>query len=387
VRGLLSTAILALSPIVLWAELPEIFGYFEPQYFGYMLDDHYYQMQTNKLRLDIMANLSQAAELGANINFINYNGAVRYNLLDYVPERIRFTVPAGWESSYIVTYSDTIYLDNAYARMTFKWWDITVGRQQISYGTGYAWNPTDIFNVKEILDPTYEQPGHNAIRIDVPLWGRLNCLGVYAPGDDFDASTMLFRLKASAAYVDFSLSAAMMKVDVIDTMGFASGVEHRKLLGADVVGEMLGLGVWAEVAHNLMEDSDDYEEGVVGLDYTLDSGTYILAEYYYNGRGRDHGDDYTLSDWMGYLSGTTRSLGQHQIYFYIDHPAMDVMNAGASVVYCITDESVVIVPQIMYSIFQDVELSVFGNLYIGGSGSTFNPDLGPGGLARLRVYF
>ncbi len=31
--------------------------------------------------------------------------------------------------------------------------NIRVGKQQLPWGTGYAWNPTDIFNAKDILDP------------------------------------------------------------------------------------------------------------------------------------------------------------------------------------------------------------------------------------------
>ena len=31
-----------------------------------------------------------------------------------------------------------------------------MGKQQISLGTGYVWNPTDVFNIKELFDPTYE---------------------------------------------------------------------------------------------------------------------------------------------------------------------------------------------------------------------------------------
>jgi len=57
-----------------------------------------------------------------------------------------------------------------------------VGEQQISLGTGYAWNPTNIFNVKDLPDPTYEQPGHTALRADLPVGERGEAVLIYAPG-------------------------------------------------------------------------------------------------------------------------------------------------------------------------------------------------------------
>jgi len=68
-----------------------------------------------------------------------------------------------------ITFSDRTFLDNAYLKLSLKAFDLTVGKQQISLGTGYVWNPTDVFNIKDPLDPTYEQPGHNALRVDVAL--------------------------------------------------------------------------------------------------------------------------------------------------------------------------------------------------------------------------
>ena len=62
-----------------------------------------------------------------------------------------------------------MYLDNIYLRTSFQRFDFTIGKQPISLGTGYAWNPLDIFNRKDLIDPTYEQAGINALRMEIPV--------------------------------------------------------------------------------------------------------------------------------------------------------------------------------------------------------------------------
>jgi hypothetical protein len=64
---------------------------------------------------------------------------------------------------------DEMYLDNIYLRTSFQLFDFTIGKQPISLGTGYAWNPLDIFNRKDLIDPTYEQAGINALRMEIPV--------------------------------------------------------------------------------------------------------------------------------------------------------------------------------------------------------------------------
>ena len=98
--------------------------------------------------------------------------------------------------------TDTLFLDNIYIRANFKNFDLTVGKQQISLGTGYAWNPIDIFNFKQLLDPTYEQTGVNAIRAEIPIGSRSNIDLLLSPGTDWDNSVKMFQLKSGVGRYD-----------------------------------------------------------------------------------------------------------------------------------------------------------------------------------------
>lgn len=379
--------------VVLWlpltavAETFDIFGYFEPQYYGFATDGMYYQLQTNKLRVDFEGEVSNRVSFGANVNLINYNGMEEYDILDYLPARVTESIPPDQISSYKIAYHDTVFLDNAYMRIGFQRVDVMVGKQQISYGSGYAWNPTDIFNVKDVLDPTYEQPGQNAIRVDVQLMGELTAMGVYSPGDDFEESKALVRLKTYVSGFDVAVMGAVLNHEKTDYFSFTTSNESRNMYGIDVVGQILGLGVWAEGAYNVMETWDDYMEVLIGVDYTLDNSTYLMGEFYHNSGGRDDYSKYNLNDYMRYFTGESRSMGRDNIFCYVDYPATDLMSVGASVIFCISDATAAMVPQLNYNLFQNVDFTVMGNLFMGKPGTTFSSDLGQGGLARLQIYF
>ncbi|MCG2716555.1 MAG: hypothetical protein L6422_09830, partial [Candidatus Marinimicrobia bacterium] len=78
-------------------------------------------------------------------------------------------------------FSDTLFIDNMFLEFHHKLFDLTLGKQQIAPGVGYAWNPTDIFNLKDLMDPTYENTGISAIKLSIPLAGRITLSGILQP--------------------------------------------------------------------------------------------------------------------------------------------------------------------------------------------------------------
>ena len=366
---------------------PRLFGYFEPQLMGGELDGEFKTLYSNKLRIDIEAVPSTGIKFGANVNYFNYSGETTYSILDYLPYDLTTEVYPGTEDNYRFAFADSIALDNVYLRMSFKSADLTVGKQQISYGTGYAWNPTDLFNLKDVLDPTYEQTGHNAVRLDVQIKPGFNVTGLYAPGEEWDRPTALFRLKTRMRRFDLSFSGMTTQWLSTSYPSLTAIEEWRRLVGCDLVGQLLGLGVWAEAAYNEMESSDNFWEGAAGFDYTFRSELYVLGEVYYNSGVPESSEDYTLADWMRYFTGENKTLGRSQAYLFLQYPVTDLVSLGSSIIGCINDESVALVPQLYYSLFQDVELTAYGNFYVGDEGTMYSKDLGNGGLIRLRVYF
>jgi len=372
----------------------DLFGYYEAQVMGAKVKDRFYQLFANKLRVDFKADLSSSVYFAANFDYITYHGKKQWNILDFLSSDITSKIPDALKSLYVIPFSDRNFLDNAYMKLSFKPFDLTLGKQQISLGTGYVWNPVDVFNIKDILDPTYEQPGHNAIRADVPIGLGSTLTALYSPGDEWKSSAKLLQFKTRISRFDFAVTGiektwVFHDYTVFDLaqMNFQELPEKRRLLGVSTAGELLGLGVWAEYAYNWMEETDDFCELAAGADYTFDFQTYFLIEYYRNTLGKSDYRDYTLNDWMRSFAQEQKAVSRDQVYFLIQHPATDLMTVGMSAICSLSDHSLALVPTVMYSFSQNVDIYAYLNWNTGKEGTYFANTMGNGGFIRVRVYF
>ncbi|MBA7698722.1 hypothetical protein ES703_107404 [subsurface metagenome] len=90
---------------------------------------------------------------------------------------------------------------------------------------------------------------------------------------------------------------------------------------------------------------------------------------------------------MRFFTGETKTISQDQVYGFIQYPLTDLINIGGSIIVCVSDKSVAFVPTINYSLFENVDLMLIGNFYVGDEGKTFSSSLGNGGFFRATVYF
>lgn len=372
----------------------DLFGYFESQLMGLNINKEFIGLFSNKLRVDLKSEISENITFAANFNTILYHGRTVWNILDFLPDAALADVPEGMESFYVLPFSDQYYLDNAYIKFAFKYFDLTVGKQQISLGTGYVWNPVDVFNVKDYLDPTYEQPGHNALRIDVPLGPSFTFTALYSPGNSWRESAKMIQLKGTIWRFDFAILAIEKNWvfhDYTDfdqeIMNFTELPELRQLLGFNTAGELFGVGVLVEFAYNWMEKTENFYELVVGADYTFDFQTYLMIEYYRNTLAKSGYEDYSLNDWLRLMSQEQKALARDQLYILIQHPVSDLINLGISSIYCISDSSVALVPTLNYSLSENVDIMAYLNFNIGKEGKAYSHTMGRGGMIRVRVYF
>lgn len=372
----------------------ELYGYFESTLMGAKIKDEFNQLQTNKLRVDLKANLSEKITFAANFDYITYHGKTKWNILDFLSADVTSPIPEAMKGFYLIPFSERSFLDNAYIKMAFKRFDLTAGKQQISLGTGYVWNPIDVFNIKDPLDPTYEQPGHNAIRVDVPIGSNYTFTTLYSPDDEWKNSAKLIQIKGRISHFDYSLIAIekvwrfhdYTQFDFLN-MNFLELPEKRQLVGGSTAGELLGLGVWSEYGYNKMEHSKNFHELVVGADYTFDFQTYVMLEYYQNTLGKKSKNQYDINDWMRQFASEQKTISRDQVYCFIQHPATDFIDIGSSIIYNISDGSLALVPTLNYSLSANLDLMAYLNYNFGEEGAAFDTNAGNGGLIRARIYF
>ncbi|MBC8491133.1 MAG: hypothetical protein H8D42_01075 [Candidatus Marinimicrobia bacterium] len=370
---------------------PDWFGYYEGEYdFGKLPDKSMY-FSYNKLRLDMDSSPSDNIRISADIIYKQFNGQTELNFMDFINQQYWPVFPTedgkGLDtlSNLPYCFSDTLFIDNMFLEFHHKLFDLTLGKQQIAPGVGYAWNPTDIFNLKDIMDPTYENTGISAIKLGIPLAGRTTLSGILQPKQSWDETTQYYQLKTGIGHYD--LSALYGRSQLIQNKLFGKTTQARDLYGFNLEGELFGVGIRSEAAvHRLDYENDNLQyEYVIGADYTFANSLFIMAEYYHSDLGSP-ADKTVFDDYLVYFAGERKSLNQNYLFNLVMYPLGDLLDAGVLSIINLDDKSAVVIPQLIYRIYQDVELGVMGSLFIGEDTDEFGYQE-YGARVRLRAYF
>ena len=368
-------------------------------------------VDVNKLRLDVQVRPLPGFSADADVVLRTFHGTRKYHLADVLPQKFAAELAAleALDPS-LVTYrlENEIALDNAFLTANFWKLRLRVGKQQIRFGSGYLWNPTDPFNVIDLLDPTYEKVGVTAVRLQVflPDEGLLEAYVLPEPDlDDFHledtalafrARTVLGRWVFATTYVYFQDLAGIDPLAADPAK--AAVYSRRHLLGIEVTGEIGGMGVWAEAAFNMMRRDSwqglekvgrpDWIEAMAGLSYTFRGGTTVMAEYLYNSRGGEGSSSYTLTQWFAYLEQTIRTLGRHYATATVRVPVPGIHTTfSVTGMVNISDPSFLINPWIRFDWTQYLAVMVYGAFTWGRTPESELSSFGQAGYLRLRFSF
>ncbi|KMQ50455.1 hypothetical protein CHISP_2573 [Chitinispirillum alkaliphilum] len=287
--------------------------------------------------------------------------------------------------------SERTMLDRALVKMYFDRFDLFVGRQMIAWGTGYAFNPTDIWNRKNPLDPDAPRSGVNALRAEIPF-GVLSGLSLVAtPGRNFEYSSGGFRLKTNAAGFDMSISG----MSVMNADRALLGLPRKIMAGADLAGQIGEIGVWAEVAANnpLYEgieytDFDSlYLQADFGLDYTFINGLYMILEYYYNGLGRTDPEDYGARELLYLLSGEMAGFARHYLFGGFTYDINTKYFLSAFALGNLVDGSVMLLPSIGYDMSDNITVELGAQIGVGDKETSEYGGMFPNLLLTVTGYF
>ena len=362
-------------PILAFGQM-EFFGYFETEYDHIQLKSKNYNFGYNKLRLDFDSRPSNNVMIGGNINFRLYHGKTEWDFADFIPANLEI-------DSLLFSLPDTMYLDNIYLQSSFSLFDVTIGKQPISLGTGYAWNPLDIFNRKDLIDPTYEQPGINALRMEIPIVDRTVLDAIITPDSSWEMSRKMIQLKSGLGSFDYSLNVAY-QYHLIPSRKSDFTYDQIYFGGSSFAGEFGEFGVWGETVWSIDADNN-YWEVVLGADHTLNNGIYLMAEYFHNSLGAEK-NDLQLENYMHYYNGETLSLMQNYIFVMGMYNITNYLNSSLLAFGNLDDQSFILAPQMEWDVFEDVTVSLLMSQSFGDS----NTEFGIQDLAlrfRLRSYF
>ncbi|MFC1887230.1 hypothetical protein ACFLYK_00300 [Candidatus Cloacimonadota bacterium] len=231
----------------------------------------------------------------------NLNGEVMLYLLD----EDNITADAAFRVG-----DDGNYFNRARVKLIQSWWDLALGRQQIGWGNGYNFNPTDIFNAKPLgaaFDPAYAKRGRDSV-ILTTYWSDILCMEViygFAVSSETDMDGInIYRKtdwdlggKLKTNLFDYDLAFTFTYTDYRTRSindYFQEVLEPRKLAGISLVGSLpvIDFGVWLEGTYDI--ETEDYEF-ITGTEYVFLEDYTLNIEYYRNSSGEPEYENYDFN--------------------------------------------------------------------------------------------
>ena len=268
----------------------------------------------------------------------------------------------------------TTELERAYLKIFLPWADLSLGKQQITWGVGYAWSPTDVFNPPNALGPDGLRPAVEAAVIRVPA-GPLAYLSLVAARNERSSTQQGGRAawQCGARYhanyggTDWSLAA------VRDTGTTMVGVDAK---GDLAVGD-LALGWHAEVARHASHDgSNPWVEVVLGADRSWGGGKVVWAgEYFYNSRGAETQDSCISTS---RFAGDRAYAARHYVFTQLTYQHDEFSSVLGSVLANLVDRSAVLTAGTTILLGNRWTLSLSATALAGRPGAEFTGGAIPG---------
>ena len=179
--------------------------------------------------------------------------------------------------------------------------ELAAGRQSLSSGYGYGWNPVDLISpTKDPSDPGAELRGVDAVSFS---WSPVYALSMRAYGAlaGYGGSADYDQVLAGGDVTLRIAGAELMLAGLYGGDDPAVGPDpYPNALGAAAFVDLFGVGLYAEGswrpesrrgtpdgAGQIVADENDTWTALVGLEYFLPAGPVLNAEYFYNGEGYD----------------------------------------------------------------------------------------------------
>jgi len=368
-------------------------GYFEHQFFPQSIRGKTYLQDYNKLRVNFSAEISEDLTVTANYIYKINHGATNFNSFDFIPTPVVNNYINSLnidkdeiKSKFGFSLENDNVLNDIFITYYSDFINIRVGKQQLPWGSGYAWNPTDLFNSKNIQDPLYEKPGVNAVKTEISFSQMGIITAIFNVENHWKNSTKAVKIKDH--FYGFDISVAFVKKEIITTnyQTFKKKSENQKMFGLNFSGPVLGIGTWFEMAINKMEISPDFTQFVAGVDYTFDNELYLITEYFRNGKGKTDYKKYSFNNWMNLLGTKGENLGKDYLYLGGSYPITELIDWKNYIILNLNDESGMLYPWFDYSFNDNTVITLVGYIPFGKDETEFG-SFGIGGFARIKVYF
>jgi len=282
-----------------------------------------------------------------------------------------------WDQDDRGEFTAGLTLDRALAKFSCGLGDLTLGRQPITLGKAYFWNPLDVYHPfnPEQLDRDYK-PGVDAVRWDIPLgpFSGLNLLYVFGPTLPRNPDPGQDRFFETSWYGSSLLVRGFATVRGWDLAAQAGKVYGGYQLGVGTVGEVGPIEVRLEAARFWYEAGErlpfplkgdlleSHVEAVAGIGHRFESSLTFEFEYLFNGAG----DPEDLAASFYRLSrGAILHAGRHLAGFMVSYELLPIVTGQVVWIYSFSDRSSLVQPSLKVSLSNEAELLLSATFALG----------------------
>ena len=283
-----------------------------------------------------------------------------------------------WEQRSEGDVSMGFWLDRFNTKVSAGKLDVTVGRQAITFGKAYFWNPLDVFLAFDPrqFDREYK-PGVDGMRADFALgaFSGLNLVAVSgrkreetgryggsrAVDADWEGSALLGRVFGTVSGWDLALQGGHVFGGYHAGFGWAGEIET-----VGVRGEAAGFSAESEAEYPSLSGVsarlEDSVTAVFGLGRRFESSLDLEAEYLYNGGARTSRLDASAAL---VESGDLLQMSRHLAGLTVLYEFMPLLTGRITGVYSFSDGSVFVQPGFVYSAGNEAEFLAGASINFG----------------------
>jgi hypothetical protein len=367
-----------------------------PDVAGLAMPDRWSAVSQTLLRLTALGRptprLSYEVHVVQSVDYSSSDTGPGFLPVGLVPGDLRYrALDAAWTWHAARDPGATAFLDRFNVKLALPRADVTIGRQAITWGKTYFWNPLDVFLAFDPrqFDQEYK-PGVDALRVVVPLgpFSGLDVVG--APGRTVLATGRYEDARDDVAATWFG--SALVARAFTTWHGFDVSLQGGKIyggtqIGGGLVGEVGPLETRAEVGQLFAQDGpriaarpsaldvplvEDATTAVVGVGHRFPSSLTLEAEYFRNGAGDAGALEASL---VRFATGGTLDLSDDLIGAAVSYELLPILVGQIGTIASIDDGSIQLQPRLTWSAADEVEV-LAGAIVSRGTRPRVGPPLG-----------
>ncbi len=240
-------------------------------------------------------------------------------------------------------------LDCVNVQFRFDRLDIVVGRQAVTFGRSFFWNPTDwlaTFSPTEI-DREYKA-GIDGVRMTLGI-GRFSGVEIlYGYGEDGKRDESALMARVFGNWHDWDLEILGGSVWIDDRLGFAFS------------GDVAGAGLRGELSwhHPRVGAERDFVRATLELDYRWENSLHLMGELHYNGFGSTRSEEYLgLMTSPRVLTGQVSNVGRDYLGSQLSYEFTPLITGTMAVLGNLHDGSGLVNPSLTISLGDESDLT------------------------------